>query len=218
MRIPIKYETHFFFNEKLHDEYFELGDCIYGKEIVELLKRKRVSSFLLEYDQNTTLLDIINAVRCDLGVDNEKFLGMPFYYYFQNKCERYYINDYEQVFCKVAEKYLLDSDEQTITISVLLSCDAGAVATVHPLRFWMNSHEGDRHKKPHVHVTDNQHQYRASVCIDDGEIIAGNLPSKLAKIAKKKILSDQKFFYKCWNTMTDGLSVDINKHYGYIDY
>ena len=49
-------------------------------------------------------------------------------------------------------------------------------------------------------------------------IIAGELPSKYAKMAKKKILSDQEYFYNCWNTMTDGLQVDINHHYGYIKY
>ena len=218
MRISINYETHFFFNEKLHDEYFEFGNCIHGTKIVEKLTKKRYSSFIFEYDQNTTLLDIINAVRHDLGVDNEEFLGMPLYYYFLNNGERYGVDDFGQAFCKVADKYLIDSSKQTITISVLLSCDAGAVTTVHPLRFYMNSHEAGSHNKPHVHVCDNQHQYSASISIEDGEVIAGRLSNKLAKLAKQTILSDQKFFYNCWNTMTDGLRVDINKHYGYIDY
>ena len=80
------------------------------------------------------------------------------------------------------------------------------------------SHESGSHNKPHVHVRDTQYRYNASVSLDDGEVIVGNLPKKLAKLAKKKVLSDQEFFYNCWNTMTDGLKVDINHHYKIIGY
>ena len=67
-------------------------------------------------------------------------------------------------------------------------------------------------------MRDAGYEYEASIRISDGEIIAGTLPTKLANKAKDKILEDQDYLYHCWNTMTDGLKIDINHHYGYIEY
>ena len=63
-----------------------------------------------------------------------------------------------------------------------------------------------------------QYDYEASIDIQTGEVLAGNLPKKELKNAKKVILSDSKYFIECWNEMTDGLSIDINNHYGLTDY
>lgn len=119
---------------------------------------------------------------------------------------------------EILKKYLDPNNIGTITFSVLVSCDAGGVAREGPLRYFVHSHEAGSHHEPHIHVRDNAYEHEASIRISDGEIIAGELPSKYAKMAKTKILSDQEFFYNCWNTLTDGLQVDINHHYGYIEY
>ena len=38
------------------------------------------------------------------------------------------------------------------------------------------------------------------------------------QLAKEKILNDNQFFVDSWNKLTDGIKVDINKHYKLIEY
>ena len=215
--LSIIYEAHIYAEEKLHDEYFDYGDCLHGKEIIEILQSARNRVFEYRYTEDTTLSDMIQAVKEDLGVTQGDLALMPIRYSFLNNNKRFFIDDGEKRVCS-AVKHLIHPDSNSVTLCLLLSCDAGAVATEYPLRFYFNSHESGSHNKPHVHVRDTQYRYNASVSLDDGEVIVGNLPRKLAKLAKKKVLSDQKFFYNCWNTMTDGLKVDINHHYKIIGY
>lgn len=132
--------------------------------------------------------------------------------------ERYYIDNDGQNFSELLEKYLDPNHTGTIVVGILVSCNAGDVGGVWPLRFYVRSRESGSHHEAHIHVSDIGHQHEAAVRISDGEVIAGKLPRKLAKLAKESILADQEYFYKCWNTMTDGLKVDINHHYGYIQY
>lgn len=132
--------------------------------------------------------------------------------------ERYYVSDIEHDFSTLKSKYLDPKSTGGIMVGVLVSCNAGDIGGVHPLRFYVRSREAGNNHEAHVHVCDVGHQYEASVRISDGEVIAGKLSKKLAKLAKESILADQEYFYNCWNTMTDGLKVDINRHYGYIKY
>ncbi len=82
----------------------------------------------------------------------------------------------------------------------------------------MRSHEGTRHKEPHVHVRDIQTQKEVSIALSDQRILAGNISSKLLKKAKKTIADNQTYFYKCWQEKTDGLVPDINQKFGLIQY
>lgn len=220
MKLTVKLEIHAYAEEKLCDEYFDDPPFfgINGPEIMLPLSKKRGQSFVFEYYEQTRVIDIINAVRREIWEDNGEPEWSPVSYAFLIDGERYYIDDGNHDFLTLKSKYLDPQNAGTITIGVLVSCNAGDVGGVHPLRFYVRSREAGNHHEAHVHVRDVGHQYEASVRISDGEVIAGKLPKKLAKLAKESILADQEYFYNCWNTMTDGLKVDINHHYGYINY
>ena len=218
MQIEIIYDIHAFSEEKLFDECFERGGCIHGYEIIRLLNQKRSSSFMYEYSEHTTLKDVVDAIRADLGVNTDKYEWIPLIYSFLYGNRRYYICDSAASFCNALQKYLAPQNEDRIIACILLSCNAGDVGFEYPLRFYVNSREAGSHFKPHIHVCDTCHRYDASISIENGEVIAGTLPAKLAKIAKKEILSKQEYYCDCWNTKTDGLRVDINRDLGIIQY
>lgn len=77
----------------------------------------------------------------------------------------------------------------------------------------MNSREAGRHNLPHVHV-DYRHETSATVSLYDGEMIEGDIPKKVMKRVKGKVLDNQRYLMECWNKMTDGLCVNLNVHFG----
>lgn len=220
MEIKIKLEVHAYAEEKLCDEVFDDPPFygINGPEIMVPLRNKRDYVTQFEYNNNTRVVDAINAVKYEVWGRNGEIEWAPTSYSFLVDGERYYIDNDECNFSELILKYLDPNHTGTITVGILVSCNAGDVGGAWPLRFYVRSHESGSHHEAHLHVRDVGHQYEASVRISDGEIIAGKLPRKLARLAKESVLADQEYFYKCWNTMTDGLKVDINHHYGYIQY
>lgn len=220
MNIRIKLDIHAHVAEQLCDGVFDDAPFygINGPDAMEPLSKKRNHEMVFEYDKKTCLGDIINAVKYDIWRNSNANEYVSVTYAFLVGNERYNIVDYTQNFREVLIKYLDTNNTGAVTFSILVSCDAGGVASEGPLRYFVHSRESGSHHEAHIHVRDNAFEYEASVRISDGEVIAGELPSKYAKMAKKKILSDQAYFYHCWNTMTDGLQVDINHHYGYIKY
>ena len=216
--INIKYDIHAYSREQLCDYVFEQGDCIMGKEIIQKLNKKKDKVFRFEYTENTHMADVIEAIRQDLDLSKELLSVVPVAFAFLNNGRRYYIENYNANFQMLLYKYLLNSESQSITACILLSCNAGDVDSDEKLRYYMKSKEWGKHFEPHVHVEDTGHHYEASINIKTGEILEGELPKKLARMAKDRILSKQKFFFTCWNTKTDGLKVDINKELGLIHY
>lgn len=115
-------------------------------------------------------------------------------------------------------KYLDTNNTGTITVYVLICCDAGQIDKVDDLYYIVHSKEAGCHNEAHIHAHDKCCQNDASVRISDGNVIEGRLSPKLTKKAKKRILENQEFFYNCRNTMTDGLRVDISHHFGNVPY
>lgn len=220
MNIQVKLEIHAFAEEQLCDDCFDDPPYygINGPEIMYPLSAKRNHQMVIHYDALTSLRDIINAVNYEIWGDSEAKECAPVSYAFLVHNERYYIADDSQNFLKLLPRYLDPDNTGIITFCILVSCDAGDVARDGPLRYYVHSREAGRHNEPHIHVCDTSHEYEASIRISDGKVIAGALPHKYEKIAKEKILTNQDFFYECWNTRTDGLKVDINHHFGYIAY
>lgn len=216
--VTVKYDIHSYAEERLCDYYFDepYAFGIAGPEIVKPLCNKRNTTFEFEYDELTTVNDLICAAKQDIW-GNPEFVAHNTDFAFSVNGERLY-PEKRVNFSYILKKYLDKGNTGLITLSILVSHDAGEVASEYPLRYSVYSHEAGKHNEPHIHVRDIGHKYDASVRISDGKVIAGELPPKLEKMAKKKILSDQAFFFECWNTMTDGLHVDINKHLGLIQY
>lgn len=216
-QISFIFDIHAYSEENLCDGAFEPPNYgLYGPDIMMPLAKYRGCPFKFEFDENTTLGDLIAAVEVMIWGDVDSLLKMGEYAFLVGN-ERLFIDDQSIIFESIYQKYLADIPSP-IPFSIWVSCNAGEVATEYPLRFYVNSREAGSHHEAHIHVEDTGHHYKASVRISDGEVIAGYLPGKYARLAKDKIFSDQRYFYNCWNTMTDGLKVDINKHLGLIQY
>ena len=69
------------------------------------------------------------------------------------------------------------------------------------------------HHLPHIHV-DYRHESSATVSLYDGEMIEGDIPKKVMKRVKAKVLNNKKYLMECWNKLTDGLRVDLNAYFG----
>lgn len=217
--LHVKLDIHAYAEGQLRDYYFDQPPyCgILSPGIMLPLRDMRNKTIRFQYDNNTVVGDLISFVKESIWGDID-FLGSSPEFAFSVGSDRYYPCNYYANLSELLQNYLDPDNEGIITYTILVCHDAGEVGYVHPLYFYVNSRESGRHHEAHIHVRDRSHGHEASVRISDGEIIAGELPSKLAKLAKEKILSEQIYFYKCWNTMTDGLAVDIDKHYGYIPY
>ncbi len=219
MKIKIRLDIHAYAEEKLCDNQLEPPDYgLHGPEIVKPYADKRNSVLEYEYSNKTCIADIVDYIENLIWGDNQNEIIVRGVYSFLFEENRYYIDNPSANFSNILETYLDPQKTGMIICSILINCNAGMVAEDGKLRFWVNSKESGKHNVAHVHVRDVGYQYEASIRISDGEIIAGKLPRKLARQAKEKILEDQDYFIKCWNTLTDGLQVDINRHYNYIKY
>lgn len=213
MKIRVKIDPHAFCREKLLDTVFEEESKfgILPPEFLIPLRNKKGEEIVLDYSMKTTSHDIIEMIKCHIWEDYTPFVFMHVDCAFECNKERYYISDGDSLFINYL--HIIDpADTGKIVFSILVSCDAGEVYSEHPLRFYVNSRERGKHNGPHIHVRDIGNNYSASISIENGEVYNGNLPLKYKKLAKEVILSNQEFFYYCWNTKTDGLYVDINKH------
>lgn len=82
------------------------------------------------------------------------------------------------------------------------------------VHYSFNSHEGNRHHSPHVHI-DYQHKAHAGILIATGEKIKrhdekGVIPGKILKEVKRRVLDNKRELYEAWNVQTDGDKVDID--------
>ena len=63
----------------------------------------------------------------------------------------------------------------------------------------------DQHHKPHIHV--RYGEYKASVALD-GEMLAGNLPSKQFQFVRTWILIHEDELYAAWNNAVRSLPIE----------
>lgn len=220
MKTILAIETHIYAEEVLKDDILDsslpddIQSCgILGPKIVLPLRRNKYCELDFEYTEKTTLSEVKEAV-----LERLESVDSPVKIAFFIENERYWIGDINARLSNLIQKYLDTNNVGKIRIGAYVSADAGAVWQEGKLRYFMHSREAGKHNRPHVHVRTVSNDYEASIDIESGIVLAGKLPGKLLRAAKKKILSDKKYFIKCWNEMTDGLCPDINRHYGYIKY
>ncbi len=188
------------------------------EEVLQPLRALNGQSDLFSFNSHSTVSALINTIKekmneWDLNDDFWKLLNWAFV-----NGDRYYIEDNSKNLLTVISKYNNYPDNKTLRLQCLISSDAGEVDNAEGLEYYMYSHERGSHHYPHVHVNTTDHNHSAVIRIDNGEIISGKLPAKYRRKAKKRILNNKEHFYKCWNTKTDGIRVDINKHFGLIGY
>ena len=73
------------------------------------------------------------------------------------------------------------------------------------LKFVMYYLDNDSHNRPHVHVEYGEH--RASIAIDDIELLAGYLPAKKLVKAEKYIEQHKSELLNEWNKAVKGVTI-----------
>ena len=212
MVINVRIEAHAYSEDEIRNDYFndQIGYGIAGPDAMAPLDKVRNHIFEYEYDENTSLREFRSIIERSIwGYSSSEGKPTARFYYVFNK-HRYSIGTPTANFKNLLNKYFDPDNSGLITVCFLVSHNAGIVGPKNgPLRFYYRSHESGKHHLPHVHVRDTGYQYEASIRLIDGEIQEGFLPPKLAKLAKKEIMSNQANYYTWWNEKTDGLLVDL---------
>ena len=68
------------------------------------------------------------------------------------------------------------------------------------------------HNKPHVHVEYGSDTHKASVAIEDGQLLAGNLDRKYEKAVKEWVISNKEVLTNIWNALRNDESAGTYKH------
>lgn len=188
-----------------------------GIEIPDVNKEfKNFSSieFDFEYNDKSTIDDLIVKLMEYMNFkhgltfpDNPS----PLHIFVENDLIR--INNNVYNFQKLLNKFNI---QDNLTVYLLYCSQAGTIWNEDGIRYYMNSRESGSHHKPHVHI-DYRYEEEASVAIEDGAVLAGNIPSRVLNKVQEKIRENKKYLFQCWNDMTDGLDYDINYHFGNIE-
>lgn len=223
MIIKLNIETHAYAEENLCDEMLDenLGDdidsCgIVGDEIVLPIRRKRTATLPLSYTEETTFMALVDTITQLYGwKDSAEDLGIEFAF-FSNGI-RYWLIDTSANLKESIENCLDPNNSGELAVALYVSADAGTIDNEDGIRYYMNSKEKGKHHEPHVHIESVSSDAEAVIMIKSGKVV-GKFPGKLARKARKKVLENQRFFLEQWNTLTDGLSVDIDRFLGIIHY
>lgn len=222
MNIIFDITIHVYAEECLRDEILDwnVADVgLFSFDTLLPLRRNRRFKMLYQYEASDTLFDVAHAIieRADDVSLEERLLCETDVHFLSNGL-RYSIEDETALFSPLVEKHLDPENTGEIAVELLLCMDAGCICREGNLRYYVNSHEQGRHNEPHIHVSDKQHEYDASISILTTDIFAGYLPPKLYREARKTIVAKHEFFLNAWNTLTDGLKIDINRALGHIAY
>lgn len=217
MKIEIQVVTHAYCEEELCDNVLNeaLGDdidsCgIVPEYIIIPIRKNRNPHIEFEYTNETTLYDVETAIYSTLGIPGE-MVRTGFLY----DGYRYWIDNGNAKFHIAVSQHLDPKNTGVIHAGVYVCMDAGSILEEDGIRYYMNSPERGKHHEPHVHLHSDEHE--AVLIITTGRLI-GDFPSKLTKKARKKVRNNAAFFLEKWNTLTDGLKVDINHALGLINY
>lgn len=104
-----------------------------------------------------------------------------------------------------------------------ISGNAGEVMAgrISGVTFRLNSRESGSHHVPHVHVS-YKHGPEFSVSLVDGRILAGEseygkIPSRVRRTINERICQNRKELLRDWNSLTDGIRVDVDALLGQVD-
>ena len=166
--------------------------------------------FDLDLVASSSIANISNAIVERIGFDKSKFAESYLRIYLLENGEFVEIITPTVCISTLSKYYDIRED---LHIFFMLSNQAGDIWVEEGLRYYMQSKEAGRHHLPHIHV-DYRHESSATVSLYDGEMIEGDIPKKVMKRVKEKVLNNKKYLMECWNKLTDGLRVDLNAYFG----
>lgn len=219
--ISVKIHVHAYGEDTLCDEILDdyLSRCgVNPPNSINPLYNMRDQTARIAINENTSSEEFLNKLYFSIWGDNWANLAIgQVYFELIDNC-RAEIDNPNVNFSYLLDKYLDPNKSNLIQVSFYVCTDAGDVLKYENLRFYMPSKEKG-HNKPHVHIEDTKTGNTCSVCILDGEKLAGDVfRQKDLRKAQHIISEKREFFIECWNKLTDGLKVDINHELGLIKY
>lgn len=137
-----------------------------------------------------------------------------------NECKTPCFIANKHIISVLSKDYLLDNfmmkyiKSSTLKAIFVMNNAAGDVFRDDGLRYYFNSHEAGKHHVPHIHV-DYFHEKSGVYSILTGERMKGNIPRKIDKKIKERIMNNQRMLAEWWNNQTDGIDIDLNHEFGY---
>lgn len=165
--------------------------------------------FTFNAELSSKITDIEKMIAEQIGFDQKLYFSFEKRVYVLLDGEFIYIKNPSMRVLALSKYYHLG---ETLPFFLVFSNQAGKIWREDGLRYHMHSKEAGRHNEPHIHV-DYKHDSSVSICLYDGKVLDGHIPSKLLKKATKKVLENRLFLLECWNKLTDGLEVDINQYF-----
>ena len=146
--------------------------------------------------------------------------GLAPFLYLYDSDNLYHIDNIKLKLSSIENMYI---DGESLEIFLIIPGNAGELFRNVPsnyddagVRYQLNSHEGDRHRKPHVHLN-YKHVASAVVDILTGDILeqsGGRFPGKRLKAAVQRVRDNKSDLIDAWNRQTDGLTINLNYKFG----
>ena len=187
-----------------------IDDNRFWEEQLAHYQAHKAFNFDLDLVASSSIANISNAIAERIGFDKSKFAESYPRIYLLEDGEFVEIITPTVCISTLSKYYDIRED---LHIFFMLSNQAGDIWVEDGLRYYMQSKEAGRHHLPHIHV-DYRHESSATVSLYDGEMIEGDIPKKVMKRVKAKVLNNKKYLMECWNKLTDGLRVDVNAYFG----
>lgn len=141
-----------------------------------------------------------------MKVDPESLFQCTSLVRYKSEREMVEVNNYDTLLQKLEDEF---GKREIYDMFFVFSALQGDVWREGQIRYYMQSSEAGSHNTPHVHVN-IAHTASASISIIDGTILAGKIPQKYKSEITQKVRRNREYLIQCWNTMTDGINVDIN--------
>lgn len=187
-------------------------DEVFWTKVNEHYNSKLRLQLSIDVVPNATVRELEKKIAERIGFDLARFQAFPKKSCFRANGILICIDDLSIPQSAITEYY---EDNDTICYFFIFSNQAGTIWNEDGLRYTMNSREKGKHNVPHIHV-DYKHEKSATICLYDGHVLDGCLPSQKLKVAREKIEENKMFLLKWWNEKTDGLKVDLNAYLGAI--
>lgn len=187
--------------------YYVFGEWS-GKEFEQMkrdIKSIQSCSFYFKINEHASFRDLVDDLLDILHFDKAKFYMCYSPVYVKESNELVNIQNYEFLLKDFIELYDI---QESINLFFIFSRYQGDVYRKDGIRYYMQSKE-QGHNKPHLHVNVNK-EYSASIDINTGELLAGDLPTKEYNKVRRYIEKNKETLLDYWNKNTNGLNVDIN--------
>ena len=159
---------------------------------------------------NETVKELEKQIAERIGFDLSRFQAFPKQSCFRANGILICIDDLSIPLTAITKYY---QTNDAICYFFIFSNQAGTIWNKDGLRYFMHSKETGNHNEPHIHV-EYKHEDSVTICIHDGRVLAGEIPTKKLKVATKRIADNKAFLLKQWNEKTDGLRVNLDHYLG----